>query len=514
MDETNNIILDSIENIKTYVEKRFKEQKEELEATGEKPCIDLSNSKLSCLYFQDSKVNTNKFFNLIDLSGEIPGFENIEDEYEPYKAIVSENIKINHSIMGRATFHHIRFKGKVEVKGSNFADKCSFKNCLFEDDVCFNNSIFSKNIEIDSCTFKGRCELKGTQISISNSCITNCTFERCVDMSQICFMVHKTNYQKATFEIEKCKIFGPFCLDESTNQYVNIRFNHLTIEDGVSMKKLRWNTMAFIIHDSKINGTSIINFDEKRKNKIDNIGLWNCYLYGHLHIEDLLTDTTIIEFCHLFPSSMLRFDEMSSSDMDFMNNTIEGRITLQECKIKKANFAHTICQGTIDCFGTIFETLEDEYSAMLLRKQCEAIGVDSLASTYYKMQMNIRRKVKDLKISDKILLWFKGFSNDYSNNWVRPLYIVLIWTFAILHLINLSNGCCFFEYSLSLKEFDNAFKAYLNILNIFNIIQSGLNYAENVDLNSFGSFLMLIAKVGNMIFIYQMKPAFKKWDKI
>lgn len=512
-EDSDKVILNTLDSIKSWVNNKYKEQKEECKLTGQKPYIDFSDSKLSYLCFHDKEIQTMDFFNFIDLSGQIDGILNIEGEYGQYKVIVSRDIKLNRTIIGNGIFQHVIFKGKVEINDTVFFGTCNFKNCIFEDTFSTINTVFEKNIELENCTFKGKVIMRSSQINVEYSHITTCIFKKGLDLNNAIFK--QLSPKKPTFEINNCDITESFSLNKTVCKNVRIRVNNNIFNDGISLKDPQWETKAFFIHDCVIKGTSQITYGDTNTSNIITLGLWANKIYGDIHIENLNANCLICNFCHVYSSALIRIDELKSENVKFEQNTIEGRVNFAECTIRKANFEHTISIGLIDCLGTKIVNLSNEFSAMLLKNECKKLGIDSLASYYYIMQMELRRKSNDIKMRDKLLLLFKEKSNYFSTNWLKPIYAILIIPIITLHITNWANGYNIFTYNgFDLEALDKAIKCYLSIINVFNITQNGLNVLDTVNINSFGVICVFITKILISILVYQTIQVFKKNDNI
>lgn len=293
----------------------------------------------------------------------------------------------------------------IRESEKKFTQSIEFTNCTFIDNIYFTDIQFEKDLVFSKCIFKDKIEFKRQQnIRIS---FLNCSEIQSLDFSKIVF--------EQKVEIKDCVI-------KSCN-FENTRFK---------------------------------------------------------------------DFCD--------FEESNFSEIKFKNTIFEKLVTFQKTRFKKdvdfyyvtfkthSIFKNTIFEETVNFENTLFEVDGSFYGVSSKKDKIEPIDVSNRetariiknsfeqqnniieANRFYALEME--KKSKELKISKNPLEWivFKlhGISSNHSQNWLLPLFWIMIVSFLYILFSTKFNLIDSFLYNLMIKK--NLLNEVADLINPFSIM--------------------------------------------
>lgn len=412
-----------------------------------------------------------------------------------------------------------------------------FAEDLSEDQLCIGEHIVIKDyilekIDISNITFKKGISFRNCRLS-KISCFYS-IFEPNDDGYSFGMFDTESEYIEST----TCTFKGEAFLAISNSQVKNIEFSDCSI-DSISLRNIVLDI------DGKIA------FNGKKSEILSICEIKNCtVIKGVIDIRGVINEIKLYCINREYPSASeggssmpnlaLEFNEADIKTLRFFNsniysiranNTIVENVFQQNTRIEDLRddalrlFRDAAIRNNDDILilkytGEVYDRFLQNSSTQAIRKLADKI---SRNSNVYKKQRrsfvqllftSIREAMTlficSLGSSERIVLWFHKYSNDFNRSWVRGLRFTLSVTLLFYFLLNYCGmEQQFFVIDFRFRGFDQVLLGYISLLDI----AGWSNSSDLFKLTSIGKIILFISKLFITYGIWQTIYAFYKYKR-
>lgn len=416
-------------------------------------------------------------------------------------------------------------RGYYFSSNSGFKKNVSFSNVTFEDTAYFNRtSEFSGDFIMNNVHLKDKLNFHGARF-FGTVKIRNCTVDGDIDFVATYFkyasfydVICKGNLDFRSAQITKAISFA------STNISGVFLLDNITVEKEIYLKKSQFNDVvslnetaiksdfrivdcnfnsAFNIVESGIDKFQLLNviFDAQFK-------MLKCSL-GYAIVEDTIFDSIFL--------SQINFQEpelypaiIGFLNIDFPNKSKFERLNLKEvtfnfCELSTIKFRNCVwnVKNRIILEEEELNLLDSENHYRQLKSGFKSVNNWELSGNAYVSEMEMRklRLYKEKRYVSWFIYWFYDKFGSYTQNFLRPFYLFLLFTFIVFPLIYFFFDTTFFLFSEVSKSYQKSVASALPFL------KSDLLEDSNWWLKSFQTFFSGILLT---FFILALRKRFKQ----
>lgn len=508
--ETGKTILGSAEVMKAWVELGLEEQKKhQIDGMPFDPYIDLRECVLYVSYPIGKSETTSEIFNLCDVVGIIPGTKKLDNDFNGFLFQVDYPILFCGSILKGTFFHYVHFKGRVDLSNATIYHSSCFK-CKFDRGLFAQEANFKDTLSWDQCEFEDSVYVNLTNFDVLTFSIENCIFKDDLNMSSM--KINIPIMEKHPIELYKNQIHS-LKLKNLKNINRDIYISDCMIGDFIVSNPMF--DYSFNLTSTDLSGIGLIHctdpdtsFDAKIKDFI----IDRCTVSKQIHVEQIKISNFVIRFCSiqdnaLFRVSTCKIQEMTAAEctvagcMEFKKNKIEnilldlvlfGHLKFQDNRITKyynRDTVRVLKHEALECNDRVAAIKLDKIEKSILRESQEWVNVSS---------------------RDKIILWLDWCTNRFGNNWLFPLF----WMVIIVPILTSVFFACssYNQFDFTCSGIDTFFHGLLSNINIFSIADFE-EITSLYRLNILGQVVWLLNKLLVTYLAYQCIVAFRKFNR-
>lgn len=419
-----------------------------------------------------------------------------------------ENVEFENTKYINAVYmHNCIFKKYTSFKGAQFISFCDFSltafaytifdKCVFDADIIhFLGCDFKEDVSFNSVLFTEQLDCHRTRTSFMG-----CKFEKSVLFNNIIF-TRECDFSNSLFqgqcEFVDCKFMFPVLFDNATINFQLIFYkenNEYTYIVCISFKNSTINgRLEFIrVKSAKFIGNNIL---------IEKKG----YLrFGRSSIESL-------DLCYAVNKGVILLQNNNSSIkcIDFSNGMDFGKIEIESSKItpKNRHTARIMKDSAYKCNNIIDALFYKKIEYSFYKKELKKIYIDIFTKTMKNCNFSNIKELKNLPLSESILLCLNNISNNYGISWIRGLIFTFIVSIFFYSLFSFSTGS--FVYTNDVLKWSIFHQKYwigvLNFLWLPTIVSSK-------KLNLISYVLLIFGKIMVAYGVYQTISAFRKYGK-
>ena len=350
-------------------------------------------------------------------------------------------------------------------------DKLFIADCVFYSNFT-PQSIFFKNeasFYIEDCVFHQNVQFLSIQLQGKNSALS---------------IEGEQSNIKGKLEFLLCILLGSVNIHCDVLGGLHFRLINCILATNPDVKSKNFNTGKLVIGYSKIYSSSVF---------------FNCHFFEVDIIDTIFNDN------------------LSEIDFTYEKITYEGALTL---KNKAKNRGSLVLEQKhnveiYDCMlkESTLDALQSWRDEFVLNKEINRLElIIKSVKNIFRVEIiePIIFFIPSLFSSERLLIFFYKYSNNYGRSWLRGVIFTVKMTFLSYFIINyfgMENQ--FFIIDWKFNNFGEVSKGFLSIIDIFNLSKVKVNF----ELTAVGSYLIAISKILVAYGVYQTIHAFYKYTK-
>jgi len=330
--------------------------------------------------------------------------ENILDEFIFPTEILDTFIK------GRTYYNNVIFKDSIKIDNKTFKEKLIFKNCTFEKPLSFKSCIFEKELKFENTTIKNSMNFKNS----------------------------KFEFKAYFFNLKEIKLIN----------FKDVIFNELKINNNYNDSKIYFINVEFYDNFKLYNNYfNELKFQESIFTKYSSIK-FKSSSFNHFIIDTCGNYTSQISFNELFIQK-----EFILQKTDFKNKVFNN-LNLSNARVKidieqNINIFELIHWGNIHNkrikinkkFLKVLKTYAKKDNNIVDETAFHSIEMYMIKEEYY------QKLQKEPNILKKVIYFFKNIlllelyekTSNYSENWIQPIWLLIIFSIFsyLLHIYSI-----------------------------------------------------------------------------